>query len=116
MSRALSAVLTGYYQRRRLTQSALARMTGMSEVSLQKKLDGKAPITATDLVIIAGAIGVDPGEVVAEAKKDLGLSALGIKVDGTMKRPSEMTAEELEALRSAAIRDSELENDEPPST
>ena len=71
LSRALSAVLTGYYVRRRMTQETLAKMTGMSPVTVQKKLDGKAPITATDLVLLAGAIGVDVGEVTDEAMKDL---------------------------------------------
>ncbi len=116
LSRALSAVLTGLYMRRRLTQARFAEMAGMSVFTLQKKLDGKAPITGTDLVIFAGILGVSVDEITEAALSDLGMSTVGRTVDGRRKLPSEMTDDELESLRSAAIRDSELEGDEPPST
>ena len=71
ISRAISDVLTGYYSRRRLTQDLVAERAEMSIFTLQKKLKGKAPITATDLVVLSAAIGVEPETVLAEAMKEV---------------------------------------------
>lgn len=74
LSRAVSDVLTGEYAKKRLTQDELATRTEMSVWTLQKKLRGRSPVSATDLVVIAQAIGVDPAGVLTEAMADAGLT------------------------------------------
>jgi len=121
ISRAISDVLTGAYARKRLTQEELAERAQMSIWTLQKKLRGRAPITATDLVIIARAIGIDPGKVLQEAIEEVDeaerLASEGIASisEHRNKKPSEMTEEELDAFEgeSAANKDKELGHDEP---
>lgn len=71
VSRAVGDVLRGFYNRKRLTQEVVAARADMSVVTLQKKLKGNAPITATDLVVLSEAIGVDPREVLDQALKEL---------------------------------------------
>lgn len=57
----------------RMTQGDLAERAGYSLVTLQKKLAGKAPITATDLVLLAAAIpGASAGDIIETAVKQLG--------------------------------------------
>ena len=93
----------------------------MSIWTLQKKLKARAPISATDLVILANAIGVDPAKVLEEAMSDVAeaekLASVGIPTiaEQRKKRPSEMTEEELDAFEGevAANTDPELGRDEP---
>lgn len=117
ISQAVSDILTGYYNRKRLTQEVVAERAGMSLVTVQKKLKGTSPITATDLVILSKAIGVDPGDVINEAMAEASVSEAPISLDAQRKkkRPSEMTEEELDAFEgeSAANTDPELGHDEP---
>lgn len=121
ISQAVSDILTGYYNRKRLTQEAVAKKAGMSIVTLQKKLKAKAPITATDLVILSRAIGVDPAKVIEEAEAEVAekkkLASVGVAniSDQRQKKKSsaEMTDEELEGVPSAANTDPELGHDEP---
>lgn len=118
ISRAISDVLTGYYVRKRLTQDVVAERAEMSIVTLQKKLAAKAPITATDLVVLSHAIGVDPKKVLGEAMEEAGMSEPPISFDDTLRRKQEeaarMTTFELESQeRRAAVHDDELESDEP---
>lgn len=124
ISRAISDELTGAYAKRRLTQEELARRADMPLVTLQKKLRGRAPISATDLVILANAIGIDPAKVltdaVAEVETKDHLASVGIPTIAEQrikKRPSEMTEEELDAFEgeSAANTDPEMGFDEPES-
>ena len=68
-SRALSDAFTGAYKMRRLTQEVVAERADMSPWTLQKKLKGRAPITATDLVVLSRAIGVSPGDMIHAAEK-----------------------------------------------
>lgn len=121
ISQAVSDILTGYYNRKRLTQEAVAKKAGMSIVTLQKKLKANAPITATDLVILSRAIGVDPSKVIEEAEAEVAeqekLASVGVASisDQRQKKKSsaEMTDEELEGVPSAANTDPELGHDEP---
>jgi transcriptional regulator with XRE-family HTH domain len=123
ISRAISDVLTGYYGRKRLTQEQVAERADMSVVTLQKKLKAKAPITATDLVVLSNAIGVDPEKVLREAIEEVDaagepVSEAPLSLDDTRRRKQEeaarMSPQELEEQeRRAAITDDELESDEP---
>lgn len=115
ISQAVSDVLTGYYNRKRLTQEVVAERAGMSVVTLQKKLKGRAPISATDLVILANAIGVDPAKVLNEAIEEAAGSEPPASLDDQRKKkkPSEMTDTELEGVPSAANTDPEIGHDEP---
>lgn len=121
ISRAISDILTGAYMKKRLTQDVVAERAEMSIWTLQKKLKARAPISATDLVILAQAIGVDPSKVLEEAMEDVAaaekLASVGIPTiaEQRRKRPSEMTEEELDAFEGeqAANRDPEIGHDEP---
>lgn len=125
ISRAISDILTGAYMKKRLTQEVIAERADMSIWTLQKKLKARAPITATDLVILSKVIGVDPSDVLAEAMSDVEqaekLVSAGIPTiteQRFKKRPSEMTEEELDAFKGeqAANRDPEIGHDEPETT
>lgn len=116
ISRALSDVFTGLYKKRRLTQPVFSERSGIPEPTLQKKLKGNAPISATDLVVMAQALGADPGEVLNEALKDLGMDSVSeapISLDERRKKLSGMTDEQVAKLRGVAGSDAELEEDEP---
>lgn len=122
ISRAVSDVLTGAYNKKRLTQDVVAERADMSVWTLQKKLKGRAPISATDLVLLAQAIGVSPSAVLEEAMADVEHAAklasegvASISEHRRKKKPSEMTDEELEAFdgESAANTDPEIGHDEP---
>lgn len=121
ISRIASDVLTGYYKRKRKTQEELAAQAEIPLTSLQKKLAGRAPITATDFVMLSLAIGVDPVDVMAEVMKEyetaerLASEGVASLADHRRKKPSEMTEEELDAFEgeSAANTDPEIGFDEP---
>lgn len=120
VSRVSGDVLTGYYKRKRLNQEEVAERSGIPLVSLQKKLRGKAPITATDFVVIARAIGVEPAEVMAEVMKDVARieqetseGVVNLTEHRRRKTPAEMTEEEMEGERSAANTDPDADRDEP---
>ncbi len=119
ISRAISDVLTGAYARKRLTQEQIADATDMPLVTVQKKLRGRAPVSATDLVILSNAIGVSPAKVLEDALEDLAeaekLASEGIASisDHRRKKPSGMTEEEMEGVPSAANTDPEIGYDEP---
>lgn len=119
ISRKISDVLTGAYARKRLTQEQIANATDMPVVTVQKKLRGRAPITATDLVVLSRAIGVDPSKMLEEALAELDeaerLASAGVaSLDAHRKKlPSEMTDDELEGEASAANTDPEIGHDEP---
>lgn len=124
ISQIASDVLTGFYKRKRLTQEEVAERSDIPLTSLQKKLRGNAPISATDLVVISQAIGVDPTAVMAEILSELGERDPGMSDAPASladhrkkKKPSEMTDEELDAFdgQSAANTDPELGYDEPDS-
>jgi transcriptional regulator with XRE-family HTH domain len=90
----------------RMTQGDLAERAGYSTVTLQKKLAGKAPITATDLVILAAAIpGASAGEIIETAVAQLGgyqtllSAATGSNITQLRKHPRDMTAAELDAYQ-----------------
>jgi transcriptional regulator with XRE-family HTH domain len=123
-SRAISDVLTGAYTKKRITQDEIAEKAGMSQVTVQKKLRGRSPISATDLVVLSRAIGVDPTSVLSEALVDLTLAEKlasegvhSISEHRRKKKPSEMSEEELDAFEGerAANTDTEIGHDEPES-
>lgn len=116
VSRAISDELTGAYSKRRLTQEEIARKTDMPLVTVQKKLRGRAPISATDLVILAQAIGVDPAKVLADAMTELEAASEGVASLAEQRRkktPATMTDDELEGERNVANTDPEMGGDEP---
>lgn len=120
ISRAVSDRLTGAYASKRITQDAIAERAGMSIWTLQKKLRGRAPVTATDLVVIAQAIGVSPSRILDDALEDLAEherqaseGVASIADQRRKKSPAEMTLDELEGERSAANTDPEIGHDEP---
>ena len=129
ISQTISDILTGYYNRKRMTQEDVAARSGMSVVTVQKKLKGKAPITATDLVILSQAIGVDPTVVLAEAIKEnpegganprpaptpppVSEPPVSLTDHRQKKSLAEMTDEELEGELSVANTDPEIGLDEP---
>ena len=122
ISAALSDVLTGAYARKRVTQQDIADRADMSLVTVQKKLRGRSPISATDLVVLSRAIGVDPASVLTDALDELdsrtSVSPVIIPEQWRKKRPSEMTEGELDVFEgaSAANTDDELGHDEPTDT
>lgn len=121
ISRIAGDVLTGLYSKKRLTQPELAALSGIPLPTLQKKLKGKAPVTATDLVVLAQAMGVDPVDVMAEIVRDTEaaqrLTSEGVASLSEHRRkksPAEMTDDELDAIqKKAAVDDDELEQPEP---
>lgn len=121
ISRAVSDILTGAYNKKRLTQEVVAERAGMSVWTLQKKLKARAPISATDLVVLSNAIGVNPTSVLEEAMSDVEhaerLASEGvasISDHRNKKTPATMTDDELDAIqKKAGINDDELEQDEP---
>lgn len=121
ISRAISDVLTGAYSRKRLTQEEIAERANMSIWTLQKKLRGRAPITATDLVILSQAIGVSPSKMLEDALEEVAEQERVAASEGVVsisdhrrrKTPAEMTEEELARERSAANTDPEMGYDEP---
>jgi transcriptional regulator with XRE-family HTH domain len=119
ISQAISDVLTGFYKTRRLTQEVVAERAGMSITTLQKKLSGKGPITATDLVVLSQAIGVEPGRVITDAMELLNsVSDAPVSLDAhrKAKSPAEMSDDEIDELQGAAGHDPELEEPEPNPT
>lgn len=123
ISRAVSDKLTGAYASKRLTQDEIAERAQMSIWTLQKKLRGRAPISATDLVVIAQAIGVSPAKILNEALEELEEQKLAasegvasIADQRRKKSPATMTDAELEGERSAANTDPEIGYDEPDNT
>lgn len=117
-SQALSDALTGAYKARRLKQEVVAERAGMSIWTLQKKLKGRAPITATDLVILARAIGVTPAALIEAAEQLLAESVSEVpdNVVGIRPKPSPKDGAQKdidERQPHAANFDLEHEQDEP---
>jgi|SRR5690606_22799691 len=123
-SLAAADVLTGFYKRARMNQQEFAAAASMSITSLQKKLKGNAPITATDLVELSRALELDPVEVMDEVMKALAkmekaaqdaVSEVPASLEAHRKKKvSEMSIEEIESQqRKAAINDAELDEPEP---
>ena len=120
ISRVAADVLTGYYKRKRLTQEELATAADIPLPTLQKKLKGNAPITATDLVMLSRAIGIDPAKVITEIVEEAEAEERRVSEDVASldahrkkKTPADMTEDEMESERSAANTDPEIGFDEP---
>lgn len=119
-SQALSDALTGAYKARRLKQDVVAERADMSIWTLQKKLKGRAPITATDLVVLARAIGVTPAYLIDEAEKlqreamsEPPANVIQIRSKST---PGDGAQEDIDEQPSAANFDPEHEQDESDPT
>lgn len=119
-SQALSDALTGAYKARRLKQDVVAERADMSIWTLQKKLKGRAPITATDLVVLARAIGVTPAYLLDEAEKlqreamsEPPANVIQIRSKST---PGDGAQEDIDEQPSAANFDPEHDQDEPDPT
>lgn len=118
ISRAVSDQLTGAYASKRLTQDQIAERAEMSIWTLQKKLRGRAPVTATDLVVIATAIGVSPSKILEDAmaqvaEQETSEAVASLDAHRKKKTPADMTEDEMESERSAANTDPEIGFDEP---
>lgn len=119
LSHAVSNKLTGAYAEKRLTQETVAERAGMSIWTVQKKLRGRSPVSVTDLVVLAQAIGVEPSHILDEAMKEVGLesamSDVPVSLDAHRQRrtPATMTEDEMEDVSNAANTDPEHQADEP---
>jgi len=91
-------LLTGAYSASRMSQANIAAATGMSTVTLQKKLAGTSPITTTDLVLIAGAIpDTDAGAILETAISQLGGYSALLSAACSIKSESEQKKKQAEA-------------------
>lgn len=57
------------------TVTSLAEKTGIPRATLYKKLDGRSPFTLGELVRVASALGMTPGDLVSAATDPEALSA-----------------------------------------
>lgn len=55
--------------------AALAGATGISKTSLSRKLRGQTPLYVEEIVLIAHALGIDAGALLAPAVSDHGTNA-----------------------------------------
>jgi transcriptional regulator with XRE-family HTH domain len=58
---------------KRISQTKLAPMIGISQSVLSKKLRGSVPWSVTELIRAASALGVDPVELLPETSRRTGL-------------------------------------------
>src|SRR5690606_31164281 len=68
----VGAVLKGEYKKRSMTVESLAETTGIPYSTLRKKFAGDSPILVSEVVMLAKAIGITPGQVLTEAETMLG--------------------------------------------
>lgn len=114
VTQALADELTGEYRKKRLTQSDIVKKSGLSLATVQRLLKGQRAMDATQLVLIAGAIGVDADTVLRDALKVAQRMSEAAPDNVTQlqpKRVEDMTVDEIEKLRHAATVDPEM--DEP---
>ena len=117
-------LLRGAYNAARMNQATLAERSGIAPGTLQKKLAGKAPITTTDLVLIAGAIpDTDAGKILEEAVALLGgyeqlLSAASSTNNDVEKKRKQAEAESMttEKIEDTAKRATNRSKKKPSST
>lgn len=71
LAEAVAGVLRGVIGRERITQSALAEATGISQSHISKLMRALRPMDLDTLDRIAVLIGVNASEILAEAESDL---------------------------------------------
>lgn len=72
LNTAIAAELSHAQLDAKMTNVALAEQTGIKEQSLGRYLRGERPMPAGAFVQIVTALGADPGEIIAAARKRLG--------------------------------------------
>jgi transcriptional regulator with XRE-family HTH domain len=65
---AIAAELDAAQHASKLSDVAIARATGIPVQSVRRYINGEREITASRFILIADAIGVDPGDIAAAAK------------------------------------------------
>ncbi|MEU4592589.1 MULTISPECIES: helix-turn-helix domain-containing protein [Micromonospora] len=58
----IAAEIRAEMARKRMTQRDLADKLGIAQPAVQLRLSGQRPFRAEELVVIAGALGVEPGQ------------------------------------------------------
>lgn len=110
-------VLKGIVKENDKTQQGVADYLGQNVVTINRIFGGKREITVKQFFQIADYCGVDPAEILNRVS--VKLRSMSPVADNVvpLKRVSEMTDAEVEAIRKrAATNDPELEQDEPEST
>lgn len=112
---AFGAILKGAAREAGLSQSEIATSIGQSLATVQRIFAGKRHVTVTQFFEISDVIGMDPQELLDRVTRRV--KAMSDRPDNVtslpMKKPAEMTDEELEAIqKKAAINDEELDQDE----
>lgn len=70
LQEAISAVLRGWFARRRLTHGGAAQPAGMTPNTLSRKLNGKGAFTLPELEAITGYLGITVEELLADARRE----------------------------------------------
>lgn len=112
---AFGAILKGAAREAGLSQSEIATSIGQSLATVQRIFAGKRHVTVTQFFEISDVIGMDPQELLDRVTRRV--KAMSDRPDNVtslpMKKPAEMTDDELEAIqKKAAIEDEELDQDE----
>lgn len=115
MNTAFGAILKGAAREAGLSQSEIAASIGQSLATVQRIFAGKRHVTVTQFFEISDVIGMDPQELLDRVTRRV--KAMSDRPDNVtslpMKKPAEMTDDELEAIqKKAAIDDEELDQDE----
>lgn len=112
---ATGSVLKGAVREAGKSQSEVAEAIDQSLTTIQRIFAGKRNITITQFLQIADFIGIEADDLLDRVTKRL--AQMSERPDNVtslpMKKPAEMTDEELEAIqKKAAINDEELDQDE----
>lgn len=113
---ATGSVLKGAAREAGKSQAEIAEAIGQSLTTIQRIFAGKRNITITQFIQIADFVGIEADELLDRVTRRL--TAMSERPDNVtalpIKKPAEMTDEELEAIqKKAAIDDEELDQDEP---
>lgn len=112
---ATGSVLKGAVREAGKSQSEVAAAIDQSLTTIQRIFAGKRNITITQFLQIADFIGIEADDLLDRVTKRL--AQMSERPDNVtslpMKKPAEMTDDELEAIqKKAAIEDEELDQDE----
>lgn len=110
---AFGKVLKGVVKENDQTQQSVADHLGQNVATVNRIFGGKRDITATQFLAIAELCREDPRVIIDRVLAKLRqMSEVPSNVT-PLRRIEDMTDEEREALGAAAIKDDELEQDEP---
>lgn len=124
-TQAVADALTGRYKAKRWNLEKLSEKTGIKYFTLRRMMAGEAEINVRELRIICGVLGVSAEAVLDEALNEYGgidklvseatdtTDDLEAKRRQKQKEAAAMSVDELEAQKHAAVRDRELDTDEP---